>query len=98
MSKIVFDEHGLKRLEMLKRDFNYPDCNTTPLTEEEIKNLKPGTSCYIISNAGIRLGMASGSYKHKDEYEVTFFTHVGINTYKAKNAGKTYNVFKVYVN
>ena len=94
------DKYNMDRLSYLQRDFGYPECSTTPMTEEEIKKLKIGTTCYVLSNAGLRLAMFSypdnGRYGEDDK--VAFYTCNGTDKYKVKNVGKTYNVFRAYVN
>jgi hypothetical protein len=85
-------------LNYLKEKSNYPHCNGTPLTQDKIMELKPGSVCYIISNAGLRLAMFSYHDKGKDgDNKVAFCVGSGVDKYKIKNAGKTYNLYKAIV-
>lgn len=94
MCKFTFNnKYNVERLKELQRDFDYPECSEVPMTQEEIKNLKPGTSCYVISSAGLKLCVFSGHLKYRGE--IGMYTYTGSHWYKVKNAGKTYNVYKL---
>lgn len=93
MSKIVFDNNDVRRLEYLK-SIGYPDCTKIPMGADEIKDLRIGTACYLISTgySAPRLMMFLGCVDKEDG-----FIFCGINgeyKYKARNVGKTYNVFR----
>lgn len=97
MSRLLFDEWHMKKLEQLK-EVNFPDCNKTPMTTEEVMKLKVGESCYIISKGAVEprlmmyLGHLTWQTKYDDEFR--FCCYSGEYCYKVKNVGKTYNVFK----
>lgn len=97
MSRLLFDEWHMKKLEQLK-EAKFPDCNKTPMTTEEVMKLKVGESCYIISKGAVEprlmmyLGYLTGQKKYDDEFR--FCCYSGEFYYKVKNVGKTYNVFK----
>ena len=92
MSKISLEnEFNIKELERLK-EMSYPECNATPLTVDEIKNLKIGTACYIATlQSTFKLAMFSGYLSYVNEF--CFYCSKGAYWYKDRNAGKTYNVF-----
>lgn len=92
MSKIsIENEFNTKELNRLK-DLGYPECNTTPLAADEIKNLKIGTACYVTTlQSTFKLMMFTGHIQNIDEF--SFCGYQGTYWYKARNAGKTYNVF-----
>lgn len=100
MSKINFDEHAIERIEFLKRK-GFPDSSKIPMEVEEIKNLKIGNACYVISTGypAPRLMMFFGFYTKSVRGEDGFFFcgDKGEYKYKAYNLGKTYNVFRAYV-
>lgn len=77
------------------RKLGYPDCDKKPLTEEEIKTLKIGTPCYLISSAKPKLMMFVGYFDSYDEF--CFYTDRGPYWYKAYTAGERYNVFKAKI-
>ena len=97
MSKINFDEHNMKMLEKLK-EAGFPDSSKVPMEMEEIKDLRIGTACYVISKSGVEprlmmfLGFLRGNDKYEDEFR--FCCYKGEYFYKVKNVGKTYNVFR----
>ena len=97
MSKIDFDNNSNERLECLKR-VGYPDCTKIPLEEEEIKALRIGTACYVMSTGypAPRLMMFLGYFEKciKGEAGFIFCGDKGEYKYKPCNAGKTYNVFR----
>ena len=97
MSRINFDENDIQRLSYLKSK-GYPDCTKIPLEVEEIKDLRIGTACYIISTGypSPRLMMFLGYFEKgiKGCDGFIFCGDKGEYQYKAYNAGKTYNVFR----
>lgn len=92
MNKISIEhEFNVKELERLKA-LGYPECNSTPLTMEEIRNLKIGTACYVATlQSTFKLMMFTGYLSNVNEF--TFCSYHGVYYYKERNAGKTYNVF-----
>ena len=97
MSKIVFDNNDIQRIEHLKK-FGYPDCTKIPMEVEEVKDLRIGTACYVISTGypSPRLMMFLGFNEHavRGEAGFAFCCDKGEYKYKAYNLGKTYNVFR----
>lgn len=97
MSRINFNEYCIERLEQLK-DAGYPDCTKIPMEVDEIKELRIGTACYIISTGYPvpRLMMFLGYFEKgiKGEAGFIFCGDKGEYKYKARNADKTYNVFR----
>ncbi len=97
MSKIDFDTNDIQRLNYLK-SIGYPDSPKIPMNVEEIKALRIGTACYIISTGypAPRLMMFLGYFEKgiKGEAGFIFCGDKGEYKYKAYNAGKTYNVFR----
>ena len=92
MSKISleneFNANELNRLKAL----GYPECSATPLTLDEIKNLKIGTACYVTTlQSTFKLMMFTGYLTNVNEF--SFCCYQGTYWYKERNAGKTYNVF-----
>ena len=98
MSKIVFDNNDVRRIEYLK-SIGYPDCTKIPMEVEEIKDLRIGTACYVISTGYPvpRLMMFLGFSEEavRGEAGFSFCGEKGEYKYKAYNLGKTYNVFRV---
>ena len=98
MSKIDFDENCVGRLNRLK-EFGYPDCTKIPMEEEDVKALRIGTACYVISTGYPvpRLMMFLGYHKKavKEYSGFAFCGDKGEYKYKEYNLGKTYNVFRV---
>lgn len=100
MSKITFEnEANIKQIRELNRA-GFPDCDINPMTQAEIKDLKVGESCYVISRSNeprlmMFLGFLEGCKAFDDEFR--FCCYKGEYDYKVKNAGKTYNVFRAYV-
>lgn len=92
MSKISLDnEFNIKELDHLK-ELGYPECYATPLTGDEIKNLKIGTVCYVATlQSTFKLMMFTGYLQNVDEF--SFCCYQGTCWYKERNAGRTYNVF-----
>ena len=90
MSKYALENY-IGRLEHLKKD-GFPDSDETPMTIEEIGNMQIGTPCYVVSSAGLNLRMYYGKNNNGDL--VWFVGETGNYSYKLKNAGKTFNVFK----
>ena len=92
MSKISLEnKFNVKELDRLKA-IGYPECNSTPLTIDEIKNLKIGTTCYVATlQSTFKLAMFSGYLPHVNEF--CFYCSHGAYYYKERNVGKTYNVF-----
>ena len=92
MNKISIEhEFNVKELERLKA-LGYPECNSTPLTMEEIRNLKIGTACYVATlQSTFKLMMFTGCLPNREEF--SFCCYQGTYWYKERNAGKTYNVF-----
>ena len=97
MSRIDFDGHCVERLNYLK-SVGYPDCAKIPMEADEIKALRIGTACYVISTGYPvpRLMMFLGYFEKgiKGEAGFVFCGENGDHRYKARNAGKTYNVFR----
>lgn len=97
MSRIEFDANDVQRLEYL-RGKGYPDSPKIPMEAEEIKALRIGTACYVISTGypSPRLMMFLGFYAANGTYqdEFCFCGDQGKYFYKEKNVGKTYNVFR----
>ena len=98
MSKINFDNNDIQRIEYLKK-IGYPDCTKIPLEVDEIKDLRIGTSCYVISRGypSPRLMMFLGYCKQSAvnaEDGFIFCGDKGAYQYKANNVGQTYNVFR----
>ena len=98
MSKIDFDNNDIQRITYLK-GLGYPDCTKIPMEVEEIKALRIGTACYIISNGypSPRLMMFLGYFEKCGLDGVAGFVFCcdkGEYKYKVSNAGKTYNVFR----
>jgi hypothetical protein len=98
MSKINFDEYCIERLNHLK-GIGYPDCTKIPMELEEIKELRIGTPCYVVSQSYPvpRLMMFLGYYEkcgYGGSEGFIFCGNKGEYTYKPYNAGKTYNVFR----
>ena len=97
MSKIVFDNNDIQRIEHLKK-FGYPDCTKMPMEAEEVKALKSGAACYVISTGYPvpRLMMFLGYHKKavKEYSGFAFCGDRGEYKYKEYNLGKTYNVFR----
>ena len=98
MSKITFEnEFNIKQLRELN-DAGFPCCCKNPMTQDEVKALKIGESCYVISRSNeprlmMFLGFLEGCKAFDDEFR--FCCYKGEYDYKAKNVGKTYNVYKV---
>jgi len=92
MSKISLEnEFNIKELNRLK-ELGYPECCTTPLTADEIKNLKIGAVCYVATlQSTFKLMMFTGYLQNVDEF--SFCCYQGTYWYKARNVAKTYNVF-----
>ena len=92
MSKIsIENEFNAKELELLK-SMGYPECNSVPLTIDEIKKLKIGTACYIAPmQSRFRLAMFAGYFECMDTF--VFYSDMGVCEYRDVNVGKTYNVF-----
>lgn len=97
MSRINFDENCGERFNYLK-SIGYPDSSKIPMEVEEIKALRIGTACYVISTGypAPRLMMFLGYFEKsiKGEAGFIFCGDKGEYKYKAFNAGKTYNVFR----
>ena len=95
MSKVDFDENCVARLNHLK-EFGYPDCTKIPMEVEEVKALRIGTACYVISTGYPmpRLMMFLGCAEVRGNAGFTFCGDKGEYKYKAYNLGKTYNVFR----
>lgn len=97
MSRINFNEHCVERLSQLK-SVGYPDSSKLPMEVEEIKALRIGTACYVISTGfpAPRLMMFLGYFDKgiKGESGFMFCCDKGAYQYKARNAGNTYNVFR----
>jgi hypothetical protein len=97
MSRIEFDDNDIQRIEYLK-SVGYPDCTKIPLEVEEIKALRIGTACYVISTGypSPRLMMFLGYFEKgiKREAGFIFCGDKGEYKYKARNVGNTYNVFR----
>ena len=97
MSKINFDANDIQRLNYL-RGKGYPDCTKIPMELEEIKSLKIGTACYVISTGypAPRLMMFLGFYEKcaRGEDGFIFCGEKGEYKYRAYNVGNTYNVFR----
>jgi hypothetical protein len=83
------NERYLQRLNELK-SYGYPDCSLIPMNKTEIKNLKIGTTCYVISQAGLHLRMYLGK---NGDTKIIFAGSTGSFSYKIDNICKTYNVF-----
>lgn len=100
MSRIDFNEHDIERIEYLKKK-GFPDSSKIPMEVEEVKNLKIGNACYVISTGypAPRLMMFLGFYAKgvRGEDGFCFCGDKGEYKYKAYNLGKTYNVFRAYV-
>ncbi len=101
MSKITFENEWAKnRLEYLQLHCNYPKCEMEPMDMNQLRNLKPGTALYIISGSGLNLCMFAyfdKGYSDSCDDLIAVYNHLGTITYKVKNVGKTYNVFKAIV-
>ena len=98
MSRIEFDANDIQRLKYLKEK-GYPDCTKIPMEVDEIKALRIGTACYVISNGypSPRLMMFLGYFENAGLDKVSAFCFCcdkGEYKYKASNVGKTYNVFR----
>jgi len=97
MSRIDFNINDNQRFDYL-RSIGYPDCTKIPMEVEEIKALRIGTACYIISTGypSPRLMMFLGYFDKgiKGEAGFIFCGDKGEYKYKAWNVGKTYNVFR----
>lgn len=98
MSKIYFDDHCVERLNHLKKA-GYPDSSKIPLEVEEIKALRIGTACYIVSQSypAPRLMMFLGYHDKCGRGGSDGFIFCGDKgeyQYKTYNVGKTYNVFR----
>ena len=97
MSKINFDDNNVQRITYLK-GIGYPDCTKIPMGVEEITALRIGTACYVISKGypSPRLMMFLGHHEKSEHWDAgfRFCGNNGEYTYKASNAGKTYNVFR----
>lgn len=98
MSKIDFDANDIQRLKYLK-SLGYPDSPKIPLEAEEVKALRIGTPCYVISNGypSPRLMMFLGYFEQAGLDKVPVFCFCcdnGEYKYKTSNIGKTYNVFR----
>lgn len=97
MSRLTFDANDIQRLEHLKSK-GYPDSPKIPLEVEEIKTLRIGTACYVISTGypAPRLMMFLGYFEKgiKGEDGFMFCCDKGAYQYKARNVGNTYNVFR----
>lgn len=96
MSKISLEnEFNANELNRLK-ELGYPECETTPLTADEIKNLKIGTVCYVATlQSTFKLMMFTGCLPNREEF--SFCCYQGTYWYKKRNAGKTYNVFLAHM-
>lgn len=96
MSKISLEnDFNIKELERLK-EIGYPECHATPLTADEIKNLKIGTVCYVATlQSTFKLMMFTGYLPNVNEF--SFCGYQGTYWYKERNAGKTYNVFLAHM-
>ena len=97
MNKIFLEnEFNVQRLDHLKK-FGYPECDITPLTANQIKNLKIGTACYVVPlQSSLKLSMFTGYYSDTDIF--SFDNYTGTHRYKPQNVGKTYNVFLANMN
>ena len=97
MSRINFSENCVERINYLKSQ-GYPDCTKIPMEVEEIKALRIGTACYVISTGypAPRLMMFLGYYEKgiKGEAGFIFCGDKGEYKYKARNVGNTYNIFR----
>ena len=97
MSRIEFDANDIQRLKYLKEK-GYPDCTKIPMEVEEVKALRIGTACYILSTGypSPRLMMFLGYFEKgiKGEDGFIFCGDKGEYSYKARNVGNTYNVFR----
>lgn len=89
---ITFEDKG--NLQVLNEliGCGYPDSEKNPLTETEIKAMKIGTPCYLISSAKPKLMMYMGYFWSYNEF--CFYTDRGPYWYKAYTAGERYNVYK----
>ena len=96
MSKISLEnEFNANELSRLK-DLGYPECEATPLTADEIKNLKIGTVCYVATlQSTFKLMMFTGYISNVSEF--SFCCYQGTYWYKERNVGKTYNVFLAHM-
>ena len=94
MSKISLEnEFNIKALNRLK-ELGYPECSATPLTADEIKNLKIGTVCYVVPlQSPLKLSMFIGYCLGI----FSFDSYMGTCQYKERNTGKTYNVFLAHM-
>jgi hypothetical protein len=82
-------------LECLKA-LGYPECSATPLTADEIKNLRIGTICYVATlQSTFKFMMYTGYLSNRNEF--SFCCYQGTYWYKERNAGKTYNVFLAHM-
>lgn len=93
MNKLLLNAHK-ERIEYLK-EMGFPECNKVPMTKSEIENLKIGMSCYVISQAGLHLRMYFGA--SIDNSLIYFTGDTGNYSYKLKNIGKTFNVFRAEI-
>ena len=100
MNRIDFDNHFINRITYLN-SIGYPNNSKIPMEVEEVKSLRIGTACYIISTGyqATSLMMFLGFYSKGVNGEDGFYFcgDKGEYKYKAYNLGKTYNVFRAYV-
>ena len=96
-------EEAKQKINEWVRDDNHVPFDPTPLSVEQIKTMKIGTPCYLISRAGIRIGMYSGgTERSSDEWDkpgcgdATIILSGGSMDCrcKVKNANKTYVLLK----
>ena len=99
MNKYTFENEWMRQRAEYLETHGYPACEKdAPMTKDEVENLKVGTICYIFSPAGVRLGMFSyHDKKGCENHKLAFYVHGGTDTYKVKNVGKTYNLYRAHV-
>lgn len=91
------------RIDQWVRDWNHADYNPTPLSVEQVKDLKIGSVCYIVSDHGTSLVMLAGyTEKRSPEWDkplcgdaVLLFVGTGLDRRcKVKNVNKTYALLR----
>ena len=97
MSKITFENESSIRQRSELNKVGFPDYEVHPMTQAEVKSLRIGDSCYVISRSNeLRLMMFLGFLDGCKTFdaEFRFCCYKGEYDYKVKKIGKTYNVFR----
>ena len=91
------------RIDQWVRDFDQIGYDPAPLTVEQVKALKIGSVCYIVSKAGVRLGMLAGRTERTSsewrkalcgDASICFVGSGPDSKFKVKNLNKTFALFR----